>query len=127
LDFANGIFDFDLDGVDDLANSLDDDYSMFLDMDSDLGLAIEDDGVESDPVDLGLEEEGDGGSNDSVGPAESQAQDNLIADNFELEEPSVQDNNELNFDIDESESNVNEVLRLLEGIEHMPWFDALMN
>lgn len=96
-------------------------------MDSDLGLAIEDDGVESDPVDLGLEEEGDGGSNDSVGPAESQAQDNLIADNFELEEPSVQDNNELNFDIDESESNVNEVLRLLEGIEHMPWFDALMN
>lgn len=127
MDFANGIFDFDLDGVDDLANSLDDDYSMFLDMDSDLGLAIEDDGVESDPVDLGLEEEGDGGSNDSVGPAESQAQDNLIADNFELEEPSVQDNNELNFDIDESESNVNEVLRLLEGIEHMPWFDALMN
>ncbi|EDW98237.2 KAT8 regulatory NSL complex subunit 2 isoform X1 [Drosophila yakuba] len=127
LDFANGIFDFDLDAVDDLANSFDDDYTMFLDMDSDLGLAIEDRGAESAPVDLGLEEEGEGGSNDSVGPAESQTQDNLIGGNLELEQSSMQDSSELNFDIDESESNVNEVLRLLEGIEHMPWFDALMN
>ncbi|XP_065722513.2 KAT8 regulatory NSL complex subunit 2 isoform X1 [Drosophila suzukii] len=129
LDFASGLFEFDLDTADDLANSLDDECSMFLDMDSvDLGLAIDDGSVDDAHLDLGLEEEGDGGSNDSVDHAETQAQDNLIERHLDLEESSsVQDNSELNFEIDEADSNVNEVLRLLEGIEQMPWFDALMN
>ncbi|XP_037711980.1 KAT8 regulatory NSL complex subunit 2 isoform X1 [Drosophila subpulchrella] len=129
LDFASGIFEFDLDTADDLANSLDDECSMFLDMDSgDLGLAIDDDSVDDAHLDLGLEEEGDGGSNDFVDHAETQAQDNLIEGHLDLEESSsVQDSSEFNFEIGEADSNVNEVLRMLEGIEQMPWFDALMN
>ncbi|XP_017008808.2 KAT8 regulatory NSL complex subunit 2 isoform X1 [Drosophila takahashii] len=110
LDFASGIFEFDLDTAEDLAEDL------FLDMDSgELGFADEGEGVVS---------------NDSVEPPAEDNQDiQGIERDLDLEESSssVQDSSELNFELDETESNVNEVLRMLEGIEQMPWFDALMN
>ncbi|KAH8363411.1 hypothetical protein KR084_009708 [Drosophila pseudotakahashii] len=126
LDFASGIFEFDLDTAEDLAEDL------FLDMDSgDLGLGIDDHGVDSaHDVDLAVAQEGQGVvSNDSVEPPFEDIQDNRFERDLDLEESSssVQDSSELNFEIDETESNVNEVLRMLEGIEQMPWFDALMN
>ncbi|XP_016985582.1 KAT8 regulatory NSL complex subunit 2 isoform X1 [Drosophila rhopaloa] len=127
LDFASGIFEFDLDTADDLANSLDEECAMFLDMDNDLGLAIDDRSVDSAHADLGLDQDGEEVSNDFYDPGETQAQDNLIESQLGLDESSVQDSSELNFEIDETDSNVNEVLRMLEGIEQMPWFDALMN
>ncbi|XP_017076327.1 KAT8 regulatory NSL complex subunit 2 isoform X2 [Drosophila eugracilis] len=127
LDLASGIFEFDLETADELANSLDGDCTMFLDMESDLGLAINDHTVDIGNLDLGLQEEIEGVSSYSVDPVETLTQDNFIDGHLDLDESSVQDSNELNFNIDDSESNINEVLRMLEGIEQMPWFDALMN
>ncbi|KAH8246831.1 hypothetical protein KR032_001231 [Drosophila birchii] len=123
LDFANDIFDFDLDTAGDLANSLDDD--IFLDLDADLSLAFDDQSL----VDLGSDQEGDDeASPEAVSPIETLDQEHFNASPLDLDQIAFQDNSELNYQvIDETDTNVNEVLRMLEGIQHMPWFDALMN
>ncbi|KAH8361141.1 hypothetical protein KR200_011094 [Drosophila serrata] len=123
LDFANGIFDFDLDTAGDLANSLDDD--IFLDLDADLGLAFDDQSL----ADLGSDQEGDDeASPEAVSPTETIDQDNFNASPLDLDQIAFEENPELNYQvIDETDTNVTEVLRMLDGIQHMPWFDALMN
>ncbi|KAH8293880.1 hypothetical protein KR054_006023 [Drosophila jambulina] len=123
LEFANGIFDFDLDTAGDLATSLEDD--IFLDLDADLGLAFDDQSL----ADLGSDQEGDDeASPEAASPTETLDQDNFNASPLDLDQIAFQDNSELNYQvIDETDTNVNEVLRMLEGIQHMPWFDALMN
>lgn len=156
LDFASGIFEFDFDGAEDFANSLDDDCAMFLDMDSDLGLALDDNSLDSVNIDLGIENDGEDEQEGAIGSAavdENHDQDNHLASqmvldvstiqdnseaNFDIDaieiasqmvlgDSTIQDNSEANFEIDETERNVNDVLKMLEGIDKMPWFDALLN
>lgn len=120
LDFASSIFEFDLDTAEDLANSLDSD--MFLDMD----MTLDDHSM----IDLGSDQDMEGddeASPEAVSP-ETLDQDTFNASPLDLDPSAFQDNSELNYQIiDETDTNVNEVLRMLEGIQQMPWFDALMN
>ncbi|KAH8382889.1 hypothetical protein KR009_005715 [Drosophila setifemur] len=131
MDFANGIFDFDLDAAEELANSIDDDCALFLDMDSDLSIVLDDHSLDSVNLDLGLDQEEEGipetFSVDPVDSVDTFDQDSFHASQLVTDGSSMQDSAESNFELGESENNVTEVLKMLEGIEHMPWFDALMN
>ncbi|XP_017110227.2 KAT8 regulatory NSL complex subunit 2 isoform X1 [Drosophila bipectinata] len=130
LDLASSIFEFDFEDAEDLANSLDDDCAMFLDMDSDLGLALDDHSMDGENIDLGIENDGEDehdSNHGSVSVDENFDQDNLLASQMVLDDSTIQDNSEGNFEIDETDPNVNDVLKLLEDIEHLPWLDALLN
>ncbi|KAH8419232.1 hypothetical protein KR222_011243 [Zaprionus bogoriensis] len=99
LELTNGIFNFDNDTAEDLANSIDQDYAMLLDMDySELGLGLE------DPYlgDNGISFE----SQDDVSPGVNDLQP------------------ESNFEFNQVEA---DIMNILEDIEQMPWFDTLLN
>ncbi|KAH8294619.1 hypothetical protein KR018_000431 [Drosophila ironensis] len=134
LDFASGIFGFDLGVAGDLENSLDDECSMFLDMDNELGLALDDNSLDSVPADVVADNDGEEEDEEMAETVrDAFAHDNLMynqlaSDPSDMQEPSdMQDTTGANFEIEEPEGNVSEVLRMLEGIEQMPWFDSLMN
>lgn len=100
LELTNGILNFENDIVEDLGNSIDQNYAMLLDMDySELGLDLD------DPY----------------------WADNGVSFENQAEEPSPSPNDlqgESNFEFNQVEA---DIMNILEDIEQMPWFDTLLN
>lgn len=106
LDLTNGIFNFDNDIAEDLANSIDENYAMLLNMDcSELGLGLEDPYLNN----RGLSFENQEQVSNQGEEAPPSSNDIEIESNFEL--------NQVDDDI----------MNILEGIEEMPWFDELLH
>jgi len=109
LDLTNGIFNFDNDIAEDLANSIDENYAMLLNMDcSELGLGLEDPYL-----------------NDRGLSVENQEQEVLNQGEEAAATPSSNDNQiETSFELNQVDD---DIMNILEGIEEMPWFDDLLH
>lgn len=100
LELSNGILNFENDTTEDLANSIDQNYSMLLDIDySELGLGLDDPYWADNDVSFENQDE--------------------------VPSPSPNDlQSESNFEFNQVEA---EIMNILEDIEQMPWFDTLLN
>ncbi|XP_034484790.1 KAT8 regulatory NSL complex subunit 2 isoform X2 [Drosophila innubila] len=108
LDLTNGIFNFDNDIAEDLANSIDENYAMLLNMDcSELGLGLEDPYLNDRGLSLENQEQVSNQGEEAI--ATPSSNDIQIESSFEL--------NQVDDDI----------MNILEGIEEMPWFDDLLH
>lgn len=100
MELSNGILNFENDTTDDLANSIDQNYAMLLDIDySELGLGLDDPYWADNGVSFENQDE--------------------------IPSPSPNDlQSESNFQFNQVEA---EIMNILEDIEQMPWFDTLLN
>lgn len=100
MELSNGILNFENDTTEDLANSIDQNYAMLLDIDySELGMGLDDPYWADNGVTFENQDE-----IPSPGPNDLQS--------------------ESNFEFNQVEA---EIMNILEDIEQMPWFDTLLN
>lgn len=112
LELTNNLFDFGT--VEDLSNSIDENYAMLLDMDCDvLGLGLDDSYLTNN---TNIFENQDKITN----PDELTSIDPLSNENSNQSAMQT----DQNFEFNETDT---DMLNVLEGIENMPWFDALLN
>lgn len=118
LELANGIFDFDT--VEDLTNSIDENYAMLLDIDCGvLGLGLDDQYMTDNN---NIFENQDHISNQDEIPSIDAVTSIDAVSNENSNQSAMQ--TDQNFEFNETDS---DMLNVLEGIENMPWFDALLN